>query len=192
MSRWKSVLICAVGLMLGADAGACICRRPALAEYETWLTSQGLESRIFLGTVLSEERKASEFVVWLKWKLGDIRYLFGGQPYDFADSRWLTRFAVTENFAGPAHDVVVESEKGTCGPIFERGKQYLVVATRKHGDDAWYAAGCTPTGPIDRAREDLEALRKRKSTEEAENIRAQQRFQLPNNALQPTCEDARG
>ena len=194
----KRAIVAALGLAAGLTSGtgyACICpRAPSIEEFEARVGQLGLDTWIFVGTVTNSGQKTSTAIVRLKMMVGEVRELFGGEPYWAPDDlRKVVQFSIRENFRGPTSESNLEASSGNCGPFFEVGKQYLVVATRKTHKDPWLAEGCTPTAPVEKAAESIRILRLRKSVAGSDcgvhHINHSSR--VPNNALQATCEDAR-
>ncbi len=168
--------------------------KPSLEEFEAHVGQLGLDTWIFVGTVTSSKQKTSTAIVRLKVMVGEVRELFGAEPYWApGDLRKVVQFSIVENFRGPTSESKLEADSGSCGPFFETGKQYLVVATRQTHKDPWIAGGCTPTATVENAAQSLRTLRLRKNL--AWFDRGARRIEfasgLPNNALHATCEDAR-
>lgn len=71
-----------------------------------------------------------------------------------------TRFDVTEVWKGPQLSTITIRQYPRIADYFEAGETYLVYAYRAEhrGRPAWFTDFCTPTKPLDQAREDLEKL----------------------------------
>jgi hypothetical protein len=194
----KHIIVAGLGLAAVLTSGtgyACICpHTPSLEEFEVQVGQLGLETWIFVGTVTSSRQKTSTAIVRLKVMVGEVRELFGAEPYWAPDDlRKVVQFSIVENFRGPTSESKLEADSGTCGPFFETGKQYLVVATRKTHGDPWLAEGCTPTATVEKAAESIRTLRLRKNHAWFDSGARRVKFssRMPNNALHATCEDAR-
>jgi hypothetical protein len=103
-------------------------------------------SAVFIGRVLGGSEKAREVEI-------------GGRKVIYESGR--TLFAIEESFQGvAATEVVINVMSGEyCGPSIIRGEKYLVYAS--HRESIELSIGpCSPTKPVDRAKEDIEFLRR--------------------------------
>jgi hypothetical protein len=78
------------------------------------------------------------------------------------DQRRQARMEVLENFLGadgPQFTLYTAVDGPACGFDFTEGGTYLVEAYRRQGSDIWQVTSCSRTRSVDRAEDDLRALR---------------------------------
>jgi hypothetical protein len=155
MHVWTSRIVLAMVLVsMSPVSQACSCF--PVSSIEEYSASEA----VFIGLVVSQERRASSVTVGVHRMAAALRELFGGRPYErWEDYTIDTKMIVERGFKGvQRRQISVASGPGTCQFFFDVGRRYLVFASLENVNKGLATGSCTRTAEISKATETLKML----------------------------------